>query len=273
MMQYNTFFLRISLIPCFTSDSRVISSLPIRPPIKNLIKKMQDYLLPGSHDCIGKKLKKELRVGFIRKTLGIVCAQLIFTTAIVGLIINSESAKDYLRENYGIVIVAVLIYIITAIILMCCRQLARTVPANYVLLLIFTVSVSLMVAFICSYYQSSIVFKAFIVTLVVTGAITIYALTSKVKIAYLFGAMIIVLVSLLAVGIMVLFTGMQGSYLYGLYCFLGVVLFGIFLIWDLRRISSSKYGLSHEDYVFASMMIYLDVVNLFLEILRLFGRE
>ena len=234
---------------------------------------MEDALLPGPHHDYEKRLKRELRVGFIRKTLGIVCAQLIFTTAIVALIINTEETKKYMKDHSWVVITALVFFIITAIVIFCCKHVARKVPTNYVLLLIFTSSVSVMVGYICSYYDSSVVFNAFVVTLVVTIALTFYALTSKVKIEYLLGAMIIVLISLIVVGIMVLFAGMKGNYLYGLYCFLGVVLFGIFLIWDLRRLSSHKYGLSHEDYVYASMMIYLDVVNLFLQILKLMGRK
>ena len=111
---------------------------------------MEDSLLPGSHHCKGEKLEKKLLVGFVRKTLGIVCAQLVFTTAIVGQVINSESAKDFLRENYWIVITSLVIYIITAIILKFCNQFSRKVPTNYIILLISTVSLSLVVAFICS---------------------------------------------------------------------------------------------------------------------------
>ena len=63
---------------------------------------MEDPLLPGSHHDIEKHHEKELRVGFIRKTLGIVCAQLAFTTLIVYLIISSENTKSYLKRTYGL---------------------------------------------------------------------------------------------------------------------------------------------------------------------------
>lgn len=233
---------------------------------------MEDPLLPGAHHDMAKHHEKELRVGFIRKTLGIVCAQLAFTTLIVYLIISSESNKSYLKENLWVVIVSVVAYIVLIIILVCCKHIARKVPTNYILLSMFTLSVGVMVGFICSYYEANVVFNAFVVTVIVTLALTFYALTSKVKIQYLFGAIIIVFVSMLVVAIMMILGGLS-TYLHGLYCFFGVILYGLFLIWDVRRLTTKKYGLSHEDYVFGAMMIYLDVINLFLKILQLFSKK
>lgn len=233
---------------------------------------MEDPLLPGAHHDMAKHHEKELRVGFIRKTLGIVCAQLAFTTLIVYLIISSEDSKTYLKENLWVVIMSVVAYIVLVIIIMCCKHIARKVPTNYVLLTIFTLSVAVIVGFICSYYDANVVFNAFVITVVVTLALTFYALTSKVKIQYLFGAIIIVFVSMLLVAILMILGGLS-YYMHGVYCFFGVVLYGLFLIWDVRRLTNKKYGLCHEDYVFGAMMIYLDVINLFLKILQLVNKK
>ena len=55
-------------------------------------------------------------------------------------------------------------------------------------------------------------------------------------------------------------------------CGVGVLLYALFLIIDVYWIfKANRYGITHEDYILAAMVIYLDIINLFLEILRLLG--
>lgn len=53
---------------------------------------------------------------------------------------------------------------------------------------------------------------------------------------------------------------------------LGVMIYALYIIIDVYFIfSRGRYGITHEDYVFAAMIIYLDIIQLFLEVLRLLG--
>ena len=227
---------------------------------------MKDFLLPGDDN---KTFKKMLRRGFVKKVLGIVSAQFFFTTLVVYLIVSSQSTIDYLKNNISILIVFLCIYVITAIFLICCRNLARKVPANYILLALFTSSLSIIVASSASLYELTSIVNAFVITFVTCVAITFYALFSKVKINFLVGAIFVVFSSLATTGILLIF----GVGSYNWYYFLVSVLFGLFLLFDIKRVSSSKYGLSHEDYIYGAMMIYLDIINLFLWILKLVGNR
>lgn len=52
----------------------------------------------------------------------------------------------------------------------------------------------------------------------------------------------------------------------------GAVLFGIYIIYDTRMIvglRSSQF--STDDYIMAAMFLYIDIIQIFLEILRFFG--
>lgn len=50
------------------------------------------------------------------------------------------------------------------------------------------------------------------------------------------------------------------------------VLFSLYLIYDLQMIMGGKtYSLSPDDYVAASLSIYLDVVTIFLALLTIIG--
>lgn len=61
-----------------------------------------------------------------------------------------------------------------------------------------------------------------------------------------------------------------------IYNVLGVLLYSLFLIIDTMMICSKGKGMSNraismDDYVIGALMLYLDIVMLFLYILRLFG--
>ena len=232
---------------------------------------MNEQMFPVYDDGINKELKKQLRLGFIRKVLGIVTAQIFLNGLICYLIYQSPDTSSYFRDNYWPLIVALILYIITGIAIVCCKELAQSVPTNYILLLILTSSVSVMVGYSISYYDPEVVLRAFIITVIISLSLTLYALLAKIKMTYLIGGIIIVALSALTTGIIALIT--RSYDWYTLYYFFGVILYGLFLIFDVKRISSTKYGISHEDYIYGAMMIYLDIVLIFLEILRLSGRK
>ena len=53
-----------------------------------------------------------------------------------------------------------------------------------------------------------------------------------------------------------------------------VVFYGLFLIYDTQLIAGGhKYELSLDDYIIAALMLYTDIILIFLELLKLFGRS
>ena len=55
-------------------------------------------------------------------------------------------------DNIWLYIVLVLVAIILQLIMICVRKVARSVPINYIILLLFTMCESYFVAWICQYY-------------------------------------------------------------------------------------------------------------------------
>lgn len=56
-------------------------------------------------------------------------------------------------------------------------------------------------------------------------------------------------------------------------CAFGALLFGIYILIDTAIImDGGKYGISNDDYVFCAMLVYLDMVNLFLQLLQLLAK-
>ena len=57
-----------------------------------------------------------------------------------------------------------------------------------------------------------------------------------------------------------------------IYCLLGVILFSFYLIFDTQLIlgGEGKYAsIGNDDYILAAMILYLDIINIFIYILQL----
>ena len=54
---------------------------------------------------------------------------------------------------------------------------------------------------------------------------------------------------------------------------MGAVIFSLYIIYDTQIMlgGNHKYSLSPEEYIFAALNLYLDIINLFLYLLSIFG--
>jgi FtsH-binding integral membrane protein len=61
----------------------------------------------------------------------------------------------------------------------------------------------------------------------------------------------------------------------GVYASLGAVIFSCYIVVDTQLMMGGKhkYAIDPEEYVYASLNLYLDIINLFLMILSLVGRN
>ena len=151
------------------------------------------------------------------------------------------------------------------------RPLARTVPTNYILLGIFTFSMAYFIAFFCGYANEPlIVLAAVTTTCAVVLALFIYAITTKTDMSVLLGSLWILTTTMLMY--LLFFWFIRSYWLQMIYYSLGLILFGIYLIIDVKLIIGDKqgYGLSVDDYIIGAMMIYSDIIMIFLYILSIF---
>jgi FtsH-binding integral membrane protein len=60
--------------------------------------------------------------------------------------------------------------------------------------------------------------------------------------------------------------------LHSFYCALGCIIFGIYLVIDTQLIvGGGRYELSLDDYVAGALLLYIDIIQIFLYILSLLG--
>jgi FtsH-binding integral membrane protein len=215
------------------------------------------------------KLSHTLRIDFIQKVYSLLSVQLLITFGWTIFAINNAPVHDFMVRNSFILVLVCILTIITLYALVCFLDFQRTVPYNYIMLAIFTLCESYMVAYICCFTQPSVVYSAGIMTIVVCIALTIYAFTTKRDFTKMGGMLFVILAVFLVAGIFMVFVKVPLVRM--VYHIIGVLLFGFYLVYDTQLIMSNKsMAYSVDDYIAATLNLYLDIINIFLEILQLF---
>ncbi|KAG0711071.1 Protein lifeguard 1 [Chionoecetes opilio] len=214
---------------------------------------------------------KSVRMGFIRKVYMILMAQLVVTFGMVAVFTLSSDVKNFVHGTPALFYVALAGTLICIIALSCCGNLRRRTPHNFIFLGIFTICEGFLLGTAASSFTSSEILIAVGVTLVVTLSLTLFAFQTKIDFT---GCGIFVFVSLIVLllfGILAII--FQNKILSMVYSCLGALLFCFYLVFDTQLMigGSHKYSLSPEEYVFAALTLYLDVVNIFMYILSIIG--
>ena len=229
---------------------------------------IEDQSKPSPLDDNQSNLMANTRLGFIQKVYGILSCQLIFTFSICFFSMYSTTFKKFQIENTYLLFFCIIVSFIVLIMLLCFKSLSRKVPTNYILLFIFSFAEAYMVSFLCSVSDTKTVLIALVMTLGVTGALTFYAITTKTDFTMKGGLIYILSISLFFIVIFSIFT--SNSIVKIIISGIIVVIYGIFLIYDTQLIiGGMKHSLDMDEYIVGALILYIDIITLFVEILNL----
>ncbi|KNC24801.1 hypothetical protein FF38_00990 [Lucilia cuprina] len=157
------------------------------------------------------------------------------------------------------------------ITLACCPQVRRKMPANYICLAIFTLAKGFLLGVVSSIYDPMTVLTAVGITAAVCFALTLFAMQTKWDFTVMGGFLLVVLVMFLIFSLFMFF--FQTHVMKLIYCSLGVLIFSLYLLYDTQLMLGGKhqYSVSPDEYVFAALNLYLDIVQIFMYILGLLG--
>ena len=159
------------------------------------------------------------------------------------------------------------------ITLACSQKARRSYPTNYIILGAFTVCFSLVVATTASFYGSEVVAIALAITTVAVVGIVLFALQTRIDFTMLRGFIFAFVISLILFGFITL--AFQVQILNVLYSSIGAFIFSVILVYDIHALMGGafgkKYQIDPEEYIFASVNIYLDIIYIFVRILQLVG--
>ncbi|XP_066481934.1 protein lifeguard 1 [Tiliqua scincoides] len=214
---------------------------------------------------------KNVRQAFIRKVFLVLTLQLSVTLAFVAVFTFVKDVKDFVQSNVWMYYVSYAVFFVSLIVLSCCGEFRRKHPWNLIALSILTLSLSYMVGMIAGYYRTEAVIMAVGITAAVCFTVVLFSLQTKYDFTSCRGVLLVCLMVLLIFSILCIF--IRNRILEIVYASLGALLFTCFLAVDTQMILGNKQlALSPEEYVFAALNLYTDIINIFLYILAIIGR-
>merc|ERR1711970_909674 len=206
---------------------------------------------------------KAVRRGFIRKVYAILMCQLTLTGVIIASFMfvgncsgpdgqcqhGEWSIKQYVRQNRWPYYTSMALMLVCLISMACCESVRRKTPTNFIFLTVFTACEGVMLGTVSTFYDVDAVLIAVGITAGVTFALTVFAFQTKIDFTACGGMLCALLVIFIIAGIVLMFLP-KTKWMMG---------------------GKHKYSLSPEEYIFAALNIYLDVVNLFMYILMIVG--
>ncbi|CAJ2630697.1 bi1-like protein [Trifolium pratense] len=210
----------------------------------------------------------ELRWGFVRKVYAIVSIQLLFTAAFASMFVFFPPAKNFVLHNEFCIFVLIGAFIFTIITLLVLSKYYKKHPVNLFLLGLYTLGMSVTVGFVCAFSKALIVAEAAFLTGMVVCSLTLYTFWA-VKRGHDFSFLGPFLFASLMV--MLMFALIQMFCPLGplgrmVYAGLGALIMCGFIVYDTCDLIK-RY--SYDDYIWAAIAIYGDIINLFIYILQI----
>jgi len=210
-----------------------------------------------------------LRTAFLRRVYCLLTVQLLVTVAVAagcalfppasGLLLAHPAAFTYgsLVPTFGSLIAL--------------SFLKNVHPWNLILLSVFTLGESVMLGCLSAVYASmgmaDVLLSAAGLTLAIFLCLTSFILVSKRDFSFLGGFLFAGLFVMIGWGLLNLLLGWKLQFLYSA---AGALLFTGFVLYDTSVI---LHKFSYDEYISASVQLYLDIINLFMYILQLLSRR
>uniref|UniRef100_A0A7E4VJP8 Protein lifeguard 1 n=1 Tax=Panagrellus redivivus TaxID=6233 RepID=A0A7E4VJP8_PANRE len=215
-----------------------------------------------------------IRAGFIRKVFFMVTIMLAVVAIFSSIPFYSTDLKLFVRQNQYLYYISYGTFLVTYLVLMCCESVRRSFPGNLIATAVLTLAIAYMTMMICSMYNLQAVMLCFVITTVVCGSIIIFASQTRYDLTSMMGYVFIFSMVLMVFGIVAIIGSLafHVRWLYMIYAGLASLLFMVYLAIDIQMIMGGrKFEIDPEDYIFAAIQVFLDIVYIFWMLLSLIG--
>lgn len=211
---------------------------------------------------------KGVRMGFVKKVFGILSIQMLITASLILYAINQDGFVKFANQNTYLQILCQIILLCILLTLLCCNKFFKKFPLNYFLLFTFTLCESYLVSILCANSDPKDVLISASLTCSVVICLTLYAWITDTDFTT-FGGILFVL-GIIFIGGSIILIFIKSKVFYIIMTCLGIFLFSLYIIYDVQLIiGKGRYSLDYDDYAIGALILYIDIINLFLEILSL----
>jgi uncharacterized protein len=223
----------------------------------------------GPPASVGVKPDARLQAAFLSHAFTWMFVGLLVSAAVAFVVRSDVALQRFAFDNYLILIIAT--FGLTIVISGAINRLSATVALG--LFIVFAGVMGLTIGAITSQFRDASVATAFVSAASIFGAAALYGAVTKRSLAGIGGYLTMGIIGLF---VALLVNAFVGSSLVGyLISVVGVVLFTVLTAYDVQRIQSGAFaawtGSLEKAAVIGALHLYLDFINLFLFLLRLFG--
>ncbi|GIN86827.1 hypothetical protein J6TS2_32130 [Heyndrickxia sporothermodurans] len=162
--------------------------------------------------------------------------------------------------------------IVEFVMLLTAFFIRKSKKASYGFLFAFTFISGITTYPIVAYYLASsgaqVVLSAFTATLVIFAVMSFAGTKTKKDLSFLSGFLLTALLALVVIGIINLFSPFSSTALF-VASIIGTVVFSLYIMYDFNRMKNMDF--TEEAIPLLALNLYLDFINLFLNLLRFFG--
>ncbi|XVF66350.1 hypothetical protein PTKIN_Ptkin10aG0028200 [Pterospermum kingtungense] len=212
----------------------------------------------------------QLRWGFIKKVYGIVASQLLFTGAVSSAIVFSPSISQFLLSNATPLLWG---SFCGGLLSMWPMYKYRTeYPKNFIALGTYTLMQSLLIGTCCAFTDGKIVLEALATTTAAVTSLTGYTFWAAKRgkdFSYLGPILFPNLVAMATIGLIhLLIYPVPGIHSIAYDAF-GALVFTSYIVLNTDDLIKRH---KHDEYIDASVSLYLDILNLFVKILSILSK-
>ncbi len=201
------------------------------------------------------------RLAFLRKIYGLLSISIFLAAGAAWMTINNEAFLQIVISNQILFFVAE----IGAIFFTMWARKKETL--GLVALYSFTILTGIVTTPVLLLYTGSTITNAAVLTGIIFAGLSFYTITSKKDFSFLGGMLTAGLLIMIVGGLLnaFIFKSSAGAFMMSS---VGVFLFSGFILYDTSRILRQY---PTDEYISATLSLYLDILNLFLMLLHLLG--
>ncbi|CAD5226456.1 unnamed protein product [Bursaphelenchus okinawaensis] len=215
---------------------------------------------------------------FIMKTSGLILAMLVIATCLLMLPFIFQSLRLFLIKHWYIALIVSIFYLCFTITVACfCHSCLMRSPVNYFILVAYAFITGLFLMCICATYSIFAILVAMVATVACVLATLIFAATCNKDLTSMWFACfiigIVLLVTCFGAGIICIFVPPTVAFWISIIISMAFVLYYMFhmtiTIQSIIGGKNRKIVFSEQAYAVAALLIFVDIIGLFLNLLNL----
>ena len=210
--------------------------------------------------------------GFLQRVFGWMFASLLVTGGVAAAVGASDGLLTDVTEN-PVLLIGLFVLQIGLVLALSFWIDRISVPLAVVLFFVYAALNGVIFAFVFELYTKQSIFTAFLVAAAMFGTLAAWGYFTDRDLSGMGSILLMALVGLIVASIVNVFVA--SSALYWITTYAGVVIFAALTAYDMQKLKryAEAGGDEERRAIQGALALYLDFINLFLYLLRIFGRS